>query len=218
VNELIARVRDFYLASEADGGAPPRSRARSARLPVAAAVIGAPRDVGAMAHGLALALARDGGLPCAVVCRWRLRRDLGLTAPPRTAARRLARRLEGRGLACGGAGALVRVDLPDPPAEAALAAERAAGACAVPIVLGLAGPRDADVERLLMVQDLVVLAQGADDDPALGRLALESLSALPAPVVACRPPGGAAASLATAGIAVPGGVRRALRPALEAAR
>jgi hypothetical protein len=211
---LLALVRDFFVAPAGTA-----SRGRAVPPPAAcAAVLGRPPEVGAAAPALALALARRQGGGCAVVCTW----GVGNAATPRLpaggAARRLALRLDARGLAADASGRLVRVRLPDDPGAAAAGAERAAGA-ACPVVLGLAGPRDEAVDRLLTAQDVVVLAHPAAAEPALARAAEASHAELPVPVIACRlPSAGPLRALAAAGLLAPPALTEALLPALEVVR
>ena len=73
---------------------------------------------------------------------------------------------DARGLAAQASGRLVRVRLPDDPASASAAAERAAATGSVPVVVGLAGPRQPTLDRLLRVQDVIVVVHGADADGA----------------------------------------------------
>jgi hypothetical protein len=113
---------------------------------------------------------------------------------------------------------LVRVQLPDAPAQAAAIAQRTISVAPSPAVVALAGARVPEIDALLRVQDVIVLACRPDEDPALARIAGESLSGLAAPVVACQiAPGLAGRVLAMAGARVPGGLRESLWPAVEAA-
>jgi hypothetical protein len=109
--------------------------------------------------------------------------------------------------------------LPDEPEAALATGARAAAVAAAPTVLALAGPRDAVLDRLLAAQDLVVVAQPAGADRTLAALALESVSALGVPVVACVPALGARGRmLAAAGLIAPRAAAAGLAPAVEAAR
>jgi hypothetical protein len=84
------------------------------------------------------------------------------------------------------------------------------------VVVALAGPRDPDIDALLRVQDVIVLACRAGDDPAVADLAAASLSGLAAPVLTCRAScGPVGRELALAGAAAPGALRRALAAAVE---
>ena len=209
----LTRVRDFYVAPS-PMVAP--ARVRGVAPPPAGAVLGRPRDTAAVAAGLALAVASAGGWPCAVVATWRTGEGHYLQLPARPAARRVAARLDAQGLDGRATGRLATLSLPDCPRSAVAEAERATGITRAPVVLALAGPRDPDIDALLRVQDVIVLACRPDDDPAVADLAAASLSGLAAPVLtsraACSP---AARALALAGATAPSGLRRALAVAVR---
>jgi hypothetical protein len=211
MSQLLPLVRDLFLA--------PPSRAETRAMPPpapCAAVLARPREAAAAVPALALALARRQRAACAVACGWRLDRRPAPHLPANAAARRLALRLDARGLAAEASGRLVRVRLPDDPAAAAAAAERAAATGSAPVVVGLAGPRQPALDRLLRVQDVVVVVHGADADGGLAEAVEASLADLPVPVVGCRAPStGPTHALAAAGLAVPPSLRQALLPALE---
>lgn len=168
-------------------------------------VLGSAADSPPLAGALAAALRARERTGSAVVAVWSS--DAG-AAPAGAwlalpASRRLAARLCARGLAAAGRGRLAWLALPHPPAEAAAAAERVAGAVEVPVVLAVAGPRPEPLDALLDEQDLVVVALPDPDDP-LARLALQALSECRAPVTACAPLGsGLSRALALAGLAGP---------------
>ena len=213
MSDFLALVRDFFIAP-----AGPASHARVAPPPApCAALLGRPREVIAAAPALALALARGHRAPCAVACGWRVGWSSGARLPAVGAARRLALRLDARGLPAEATGRLVRVRLPDEPAAAAAAAERTAAAAACPVVVGLAGPRETALDHLLAAQDLVALVHRPGTDAALARAAEASLAELPVAVVACQlSAAGPLRALAAAGVMVPPTLRQALLPALEA--
>jgi hypothetical protein len=214
MNALLGRVRDFYLTSP---GAAAATRGRAMARAPAAAVLGAPRESALAAAVLALALSRAGRWPCALAAFWRTgAMATRLRAYP--AAKRLAARLRTNGVEATPSLGLVRVTLPDAPPEAAALAERAMTAAPSPVTLALAGARVPEIDALLRLQDVIVLACRPDEEPALAHIARASLSALGAPVVACQVPAGLPArALAMAGARVPGGWRGALWPAVEAA-
>ena len=213
MSQLLALVRDVFLAP------PSRAETRVAPPPApCAAVLGRPREAAAAVPALALALARRHRAACAVACGWRLDRRPALRLPASGAARRLALRLDARGLAAEASGRLVRVRLPDDPASASAAAERAAATGSVPVVVGLAGPRQPTLDRLLRVQDVIVVVHGADADATFADAVEASLADVPVPVVGCRvPSSGPVRALTAAGLAVPPALRHALLPALEVA-
>jgi hypothetical protein len=204
VSGPLTRVRDFYIAP---GAASAPARVRVAPPPPAAAVLGRPRDAGAVGAALALALVRTGGWPCALVALWRKGETHDLTLPAAPAARRLTAEATGR---------LARLTLADCPRSAGVELERATAATRAPVVVALAGPRNPDVDGVLRVQDVIVICCRTEDDPAVAEMAADSLSSLPAPVVVCRSDCSAAArTLALAGAAAPSSLRRALAGAVR---
>lgn len=216
MSALFARVRDLYLAP---GPAPATPRVRSLAPAPAAAVLGRPADAPALAAVLALSLARSGGWPVAVVAAWRAGEGTVWRLPGRPAARRLAARLSADGSDAHASGRLVHVRVPDGVAQAVVAAERATAAVRGPVAIALCGPRTDEVDALLRLQDVLVLAVRPGDDPALARMAAGSLSGLRAPVVTCEAAAGALGrGIAASGLRSPVGLRRALAPALEVAR
>jgi hypothetical protein len=147
---------------------------------------------------------------------WRTGDGQHLQLPARPAAGRLAARLDAHGLAAQATGRLATLRLSDCPRSAAAEVERATGITRAPVVLALAGPRDPDIDALLRVQDVIVLACRHDDDPTVADMAAASLSGLPAPVLTCQASCGAAGRvLALAGATAPGALGRALAPAVE---
>ena len=203
----LAVVREFFVAPAAG------RRERETALPApppSYAVLGERGDAGAVAAGLVLA---EGGT--GTVCTWALR-DAGpnVPGPSTAAARRLARRLTGRGLDCAARGRLAAVDLPSPPDEAVAAARRAAAAADMACAVVLAGPRDEALDTLLGLNDAIVLASRAGPDSPLIRLAEESLAGLGPPVVRVAPPAGVVRRLALAGLVALPSLRAELAPAL----
>jgi hypothetical protein len=175
------------------------------------AVMGDRRDALAVAGGLVLASGSGPGL----VCAWppgEIRPRLSATAR----ARRLAARLEGRGVTALAGGRLVGVSLPGPAAEAVAAAQRAVAAVDAATAVVLAGPRHDDLDALLALQDAVVLVLREPADSPLVRLALAGLAHTPAPVVTVPAPSGPVGALAAAGLTVLPALRATLAPALAA--
>jgi len=215
MNTLLRRVRDFYLSPAPSAAAP--ARGRTAAAPPTAAVLGPPRESALTAAALALAIARAGRWQCGLTAFWCT--GAGTTRlPALPGARRLAARLCARGVEAAPSLGLVRVPLPDAPAEAMSVAERAISAAPAPVALALAGARVPEIDALLRLQDVIVLACRPDDDPALAHMARESLGGLAAPIVACQVSTGfPGRALAMAGVGAPGGLRGALWPAVEAA-
>ena len=161
----LARAGAFFLA-------PPRPATITGVAAPAAglvAVLATPRDLPAVAGGVAADLRRQHGARTALVCG---------EAPPRPfpgtpAARRLARRLAGRDLVAVACGALCHVAV----ADARDAWRAITGAADVPVVVALPS-RDAGWDALLADADRRLLAVPAGSDEALAELALASLAAL----------------------------------------
>jgi hypothetical protein len=143
--------------------------------------------------------------------------DHGPRLPATTRARRLAARLEARGLTAVGGGRLVRVALPAPGAEAVAAAQRAVAAVDVTTAVVLAGAREDELDALLALQDAVVLVLREPLESPLVKLAVSGLADVAGPVVTVSAPSGLDRALATAGLAAPPVLRSALAPALAAA-
>lgn len=140
----------------------------------------------ALAVGSAVALGLGGA---AVVAVWGAP-AFGAAAPAGPRARRSATRLSERGHAASAAGRLVRVAL-EHPAEA--------DRIAIPLVLVIAGPRDAEVDRVLAARDHVVVAGGG----VLADIAAHSVAALgPRTTTLALPDAPLARALATTGAAL----------------
>jgi hypothetical protein len=208
VSRRVARL--FVVPAAAS-----RPRARVVAAP-AVAVVGPCRVVPSVATTLALLLAsrtRRG----AVVARWPAGEPVlplppGPRGPATPAARALAVRLQGHGIAAAARGRAVDVELGgEHPGAALVQLQSVSGA---PTVLALSAPRDQVADAALVAQDAIVVA-GAGDDP-LRDLALASLEQLGPPVIPC---GIAdvplARALAAAALIPPPGWQRALSPVLE---
>lgn len=197
--------------------------------PLRAAVLGT--DPGALAAGAALAgeLRARSRASAALLITWppvARAQDDALTAaqfsllashpppPPREGAsapgaipatlpaRRLAARLQARGLPAVARGRLAWLALGPDPGPAFAAAERALGALAEPAVLALAAPRPREATALLAEQHLIAVAAPPGASGDLLALAKASLAATGVPVVAVRPPTrGPGRLLALAGLA-----------------
>lgn len=216
MQELLARMRALFIVPTAPA---PAAATRFAPAP-AAALLCAPRDALPAGAALALALARESGSSCALVCLWRAPLDVvAWRAPALRASRRLVASLAAHGFDAQASGRLVRLALPDDAGTAAAAAARAGAVAAAPAVVALAGPRSAALDRTLAAQDVVVVARPPRGEAVLAELACDSVAELGVPTVACElSPGTRARALASAGVAAPAGLRAALAPALEAVR
>ncbi len=100
-----------------------------------------------------------------------------MAAPPVRRARRLERSLQARDLRASAAGRVVRVELPAEPEAAIASAARAEATTDAPMVVVVAGPREAAIDRLLAEHELLLIAAGDDGDPLVD-LAHDSLVAL----------------------------------------
>ena len=182
----------------------PSSQARPEPVAVAsssAAVCG--RQAEPLACALALALRARGA---AVVCTWAAP-AAPATAPPTTAARRLAASMQSRNLSATASGRLVLVRLDDDPRVAASEAGRASAAAGdVPVVTAICGPREPAFDDLLTGQSVTVVAAG-DGPEELVRLAVATLgsTAVAAPAL-----GTLASWMARSGMWVTPAARRAL--------
>ena len=204
----LAAVRDFFVAP------PVHARAATARprpVPPSFAVLGERREAVAVASGLVLASGVGPGL----VCVWPPG-DVRPRPPATARARRLAARLEARGVTALAGGRLVGVPLPGPAAEAVAVSQRAVAAAGVATAVVLAGPRDDDLDALLVLQDAVVLVLREPVESPLVRLAISGLANAAGPVVTVAAPSGPGRGLATAGLVAPPALRSALAPALAA--
>jgi hypothetical protein len=210
VNGVLDAVRDFFIAPPAQAA---RDRVGAASPAPSFVVLGDRRDVVAVACGLVL----SGGGGCGLVCVWPGADPLP-RAPATRAVRRLAARLEARGVEAVASGRLVRGALPRDPPEAVAAAQRAVAAAGVPAAVAVAGPRSDALDALLVLHDAVVLALRAEPGDPLARAATAGLAHLGVPVAAVHAPGGLSRPLATAGLVSSPSLRVAVRPALDAAR
>jgi hypothetical protein len=209
---LAERVRDFFVV-------PPRSRAPVATAPVPPVVfvLGDTRLAPALAAATALGLARTAGASHAAVCLWPGDRRPAGRLPAFGAARRGAARLAARGCVADASVRLARAHLPEPAGDAAAALRRLIPAAACPVAVALRGPRDAELDAVLVLADAVLLARRADEPPGLTRLAQAGLAGLGIPVLPCDVRIGAAgAALATSGLVLAPSARAATGSALEA--
>ena len=166
----LALVRDFFVVPADHAG---RVAAPPTPAQASFAVLGDRRDAVAVASGLVLARGAGAGL----VCVWPPG-EHGLRLPATTRARRLAARLEARGLTAAGGGRVVRVSLPAPGAEAVATAQRAVAAVDVMTAVVLAGAREDDFDALLSLQDAVVLVLRDPVESPLVRLAVSGLASV----------------------------------------
>jgi hypothetical protein len=174
---VAGRLRDLFLAP--DEVAPAR-RVAERVTPATVGVLAAVREGDVAATALAGAAAGGRGARCAVVCRW----DGRGAEPPRAApasrgARRLAERLDRRGLPARARGRVVMVALPPAPVEARAAIERTLAAIGdVPLVVLVAGPRPPALDPLLAALDRLVVVPAPDAPPGLGDLAVTAAAQL----------------------------------------
>lgn len=214
---LLDRAAALFLTPPSPTAAPPRAAAAGPAGTPAAAVLGSPAHAPAVARLLAAELRLRTRSGCALVGEWRA--DPDEPGPARggmaaSAARRVADRLAGRGLAAEAQGRLVRLTL-DPDARLAASEwERAVAAAACAAVLSIAGPRPPAFDALLDDLDLLVLVTPEEAPAELTDLALAALAPLRPPVLTCRSiPAGTARLLSSSSIAT----SRLLGPELSAA-
>jgi hypothetical protein len=205
MTSLLARMGAWLVEPGADGpvAAPRRVAAAPGRAPELAVLAG-PGEALALASALAVRVARG----TAVVGAWAATARMP-SLPATPATRRLASSLAARGLPGVTAGRLVTVPLAD-----AIAAERLCGAVAdAPVVLAIAGPRDASWDRVIVTRDLVVVhaRHGAFADLAVARITHQGATAARLDATPAAP----ARVLARAGLALPGGLS-ALAPLAQA--
>jgi hypothetical protein len=184
-----------WLVEPAAAVAPVREAPVVARVSAVAPEFAVLAEPG-VARALAAVLALRAGRGTVVVGAWPGGRAAGL--PATFGARRFARSLAARELSCAAAGRLVTVALPD-----AAAAERLRGMAGhAPVVFAVAGPRDAEWDRVLADCDLVVVHARAAvvADLTVARLAEQGVAA----VRVDHAPGGVARALTRAGLALPG--------------
>lgn len=208
MTDLRARALECFVAPRSPAEPPGRrddTRLGTVESP-AAGVLGAPGQAQAVAALLAGAVRVRARAACVLVAEWadaeRMAEAPGLASRP---ARKLAGRLQVRGLDATAAGRSARLRLPGDPQAAALEWRRAAGAVDCPAICALAGPRPALLGPILDTLDLIVAVLPADASRELGELVRAGLAGARAPVALMRPvPGGGIAralsssSLATA--------------------
>lgn len=175
MNELLGRLSAVFVE-------PAPTRPRAARAPgiaPAVAVLCSAVDAVALGSAVALGAARRGRSSIGVAALWRpgTSAGFGVAAPPVRRARRLVRSLQARDVRASAAGRLVRVELPAEPEAAIASAARAEATTDAPMVIVVAGPREAPIDHLLAGHDLLLLATGEDGDPLVER-AHESLARL----------------------------------------
>jgi hypothetical protein len=173
---VAVRLRDLFLAP-ADGA--PARRVAERVVPATVGVLAAPREGAVAAASVALAVMRAQRSRCAVICRWDGHAVVPRPGLASVGARRLAERLERRGVQVAARGRLVTVALPKEPAQARAAAERLLIAVEeTPLVLLVAGPRPPALDPLLAALDRLVVVTALDAPPGLGDLALDEAAAL----------------------------------------
>jgi hypothetical protein len=220
----LRALRDLVLAPPGEDASSPGASPAPARPPDAAAlgIACPPDDVRAVAIAAGSLLAGRAGTACVVGCVWTATSSRGPQGRSSAtgAARRMAAALARRGLAAGACGRVAIVTLPASPADAAVAARRAAAAGGdAPTVLVLGGPRDDTLDALLAEQDRVIVLTRPGEPPAVGELAVSGLAMLGVPAsAAALGLGPAARALAHSGLVVPTGLRGALRAVLEDGR
>jgi hypothetical protein len=217
---VLERLRDLFLTGDAAASARPARRVTERTVPATLGVLVAPGDAPAAGAALGLAAATAHRAPCAVVCRWT---GAELAEPPRSglavgAARRLAQRLAGRGLAVGACGRVVTVVLPSSDIEARAATERALAAAGdLPLVLAIGGARSPAFDPLLAGLDRLIIVPPPGAPVGLERLAIDSAARLGRGAAVLRLPATGAVTgrlLAATGLPLSGAWRKAAAAAL----
>lgn len=179
---VLSRLRDLFLDPAASTAAGPVRQVAERAVPATLGLLTAPEQAVGAGAALALAAGAAHGAPCAVVCRWtgaEAKAPVRSSALSAVAARRLAARLDARGLDAGACGRLVSVILPAAGEDARAAAERAAAAAGdAPVVLVVAGPRPAALDPLLARLDRLVVAPPPGAPAGLEQMAVEAAARL----------------------------------------
>jgi hypothetical protein len=185
VSALLARLRDHFLDPSVVAATAPTVQVAERAAPTALGVLCAPGVAAVAGTALGLAAAGRAGAACAVVCRWTGEDAAGPVAAfagggiALPAARRLAARLRGRGLAAVARGRVVSVALEGAAVTARAAAERAAAAAGdAPVVVVLAGPRPPVLDALLAAQDRLIVVPAPDAPAGLETLAVAEAARL----------------------------------------
>jgi guanyl-specific ribonuclease Sa len=178
--------------------------------PLVAILCAAPR-AHAAAAGVALALARLTGRPCALAGA--VAADARTALPAMPTARRTAAALQRRELPASASGRLVwladrrgPLQADDVPSRcAALSAElgRSAAALGAPAAVAFPFVRTDALDRVLAWHDAIVLVREPDAPDAVIEHALASLARLGRPAAAMTPPSRLSGALALAGVALP---------------
>jgi hypothetical protein len=175
---VLSRLRDLFL-TPATADARPARQVAERTAPSTLGLLAAAEGGAAAGAALALAAAAAHRSPCALMCRWPGAGVPMAAAPAVPTARRLASRLDGRGLVATARGRLVTVSLPSDGAEARASTERALAAAGdVPLVLAVTGPRPEAFDPLLARLDRLVIAPAEGAPPGLEDLALDAAARL----------------------------------------
>jgi hypothetical protein len=216
--ELLERVGAAFLEPAGRAVDPARPQALAAGVAPSVAVLCGSAPALATGAAVALFLLRGARSGTALVLHWSGRPAGAMSprAPAFPSARRLARSLREREHRAWASGRLAYVALPEEPCEATAAAGRAGAVAArAPCVLVAAGPRPAELEALVAMQDRVAVITGGGD-PELAALALSALAERRVP--ACRmdlAPAGLSRLAAASGLWLGRRLRRAVGRALE---
>lgn len=178
------------------------------------ALLATPRDAATLGSAVALTIASGSGSAIAIVALWGAR-DLPEPLGALPGALRAARRLQLCGLQVSASGRLVRVVLPQEPADACAMARIALAERDLPLVLVLAHARAHHHDALLGEADAVLLAVNAAMPPGLRELALGGARTVaPQATTLDSPIGQVAHLLLTLGLVVPARLRSSIRTAL----
>jgi len=214
VSALASRVARLFVEHAAGEPVPAASPRRE---PWVAAVLAPSEHCDAAAAGVALALARAHGAPCAIAAVAGRCGGWGMGAPTAPATRCAAARAGAHAIGGSASGRLVRLDAPlgaeDPSGLAAAASAllgRAVAASGVPGALAVPFARDAGLDRVLGWHHAIVVVHHGRILDALVQPVLESVAALGRPVARMEPPARVPATAAMLGLRMPADAARAV--------
>jgi hypothetical protein len=216
MSDFLDRAASYFVAP---AGEPAEELAAPPRFAPRAVVLGKPGCAAPVAAALANELRIRARSRCALTCVWSPAGWSARPGPAGHAARRLAEKLEARGLPAVPRGRLAWLPLPPEPVQAGAAAARASAAVEVPMVVALAGPRSQALDGFLDEQDLIVVVPPDRAGGPIAELALAGLADRRAPAEICPPlPHGLGRLLAMAGLGRLRGAGDSLASALRALR
>jgi hypothetical protein len=201
------------VESSTTASLPPVGSPSPGTSPPAVAVLAPAARVASVTAAVAVALARGSARRCALATIAGAATPAAGSATAMPAARRAASKLRGSGHDARAAGRIVWLV---PPLAATATALR--DKLGIPVVLGSAQARCAELDRVLARSDALLVVAQPDATEELADLVLDSLAALGPPVGRLPAPRRALAALAATGLYAPPPVVRVLGPLLAARR